>query len=67
VTQFYTGRVEGNRAGLLDDLLDLAGGDEQEFSVIVNEAGNEPGTGNAVHMNVRAGDPKHVLFSFSPL
>src|SRR5215207_1157304 len=59
MTKFYSRRVEGNRAGFFDNMFDLAGGGEQEFRFVINEAGDEPWTGNAVHMYMRAGNPFH--------
>ena len=57
VTKFHAGGVKRDGFLLPDDLLDLAGRDEQEFGIIIDEAGDELGTGDSVHMNVRAGDP----------
>jgi hypothetical protein len=52
MTQFHAGRVEGNCTCLFDNLLDLVFGDKQEFRFAVNKAGDEPGTGDPVNMNV---------------
>ncbi len=32
---------------------------EDEFSVRIDEASNQPGTGNSIHLDVLAGNPLH--------
>jgi len=68
VAQFDVGRVKGDCAGLLGRFLDLTGGDEQELGIAVDEAGDQPRAGDAVHMDMRTGDPQHgePLFRPSP-
>jgi hypothetical protein len=61
--EFDSGRIERDRAGLFDCFLDLAGWHEQEICLVVYEPCDQPGTGDAVNMNVRTGDPFHG-FSF---
>ena len=57
VTKFHASRVEWNCVLLLRNLFDLAGGDEQELCFVVNEAGDEPWASDAIHVDVRTGDP----------
>src|SRR5690242_20420442 len=64
MTQFDSRRIKGDRAGFLDNLFDLAGGDKQEFRFVVNEARDQPGTGDTINMYMRPGNPFHFLFSF---
>jgi hypothetical protein len=59
MTQFHTRRIKGNRSGLFGNFLDLAGGDKQELSIAVNEACDQLGTGHAINVHVRTGDPFH--------
>jgi hypothetical protein len=59
VAKLHTRRIEGDCAGLFDDLFDFRRRDEQELGLIVYETGNQPGTGNAVHVDVGTGDPEH--------
>ena len=56
--------IEGDCASVLDHLLDLVGRYEQEFSLVINESPDQPRTGHAVNVHMRAGYPLHGLFPF---
>jgi hypothetical protein len=60
MAKFNARRIEDNRAHLLGDFFDLTGRHKQEFRFAVNEAGDEPRTGDAVNVDVGTGDPLHV-------
>src|SRR5258706_5059947 len=64
MTQFNARCIKGNRASLLDDLFDLAGWHKQKLCIVINEARNEPRTGDTINMHMRTGNPFHFLSPF---
>jgi hypothetical protein len=60
MTQFDAGRIIGDRAGFFCDFFNLILWDKQEFSFSVDKAADEPGTGHAVNMYMRTGNPLHL-------
>src|SRR6266511_2432398 len=59
MAKFHARRIERDRACFFCNLIDLALRYKQKLGFIVNETSDEPGTGNAVHMDVGTGDPFH--------
>src|SRR5687768_6484545 len=59
MTEFYTGRVEGDRASFFCDFLDLIFRHKYKLGLAVNKTCDQPGTSYTVNMDMRAGDPFH--------
>src|SRR3977135_4311594 len=67
VPQLHVGDVVGNRLLTFSHLHDLAGRNEEELWVAINEPGNQPWTRNAVYARLFSGHPFHrVLLSLTP-
>jgi hypothetical protein len=64
MTKFDSWRIVWYCGCFFGNLFNLAARDEQKLSLAINEASDEPGTGNPVNVNVRAGNPFHGCFSF---
>jgi hypothetical protein len=62
VTQLDAWSVKRDGAGFPGDPVDLDLRDEQELGVAVDEAGDQPRAGDAVHVDMGAGDPFHGFF-----
>ncbi len=56
-------RIERDGSGLRSNFVDLALRHEQELSLVVDESSDEPGTRDAVDVNVRTGEPLHDVTS----
>jgi hypothetical protein len=52
--------VEGRGAEAISDGCDLGGGDEKENGGGINEASDQPWTGDAINLGTRAGDPQRA-------
>jgi hypothetical protein len=61
VTELDAKRIEGDRVSFSSHLLNLAFRDKQELSLVVYKARDQPGAGYAVYMNVRTGNPQHLV------
>ena len=59
VAEFDAGNIVRDRAALASHAFDLAGRNEQELGIAIDERANEPRTGNAVDFHIGAGNPLH--------
>jgi hypothetical protein len=52
MAKFHAGSIEGDGVLLFGDLLNLVLGNKEELGIVVDEAGDEPGTSNAINVHV---------------
>jgi hypothetical protein len=59
MAQLHAGCIEGDGAVLFHDTLDFSPGNEEELRFVVDKAGDQPGAGYTVNVDVRTGYPFH--------